>query len=129
MKIYIHYVAINVIAIITMDGKNRKFLCTIFLSTLLRHSTQVCTMEKHASLLHLFRNWCTKSFTLNQPSLCTKHTNLLLLRETWSNTIENIYYESPIAFELASIRFRVRFPEFFQQNNCHKKWGQVRFFP
>ena len=83
IKIYIHHVTIIVIAIIIAFRveRIRNSCAQFFEHMLLRRSAQVCTMEKHASLLHLFRNWCTKSCTLNQPSLCTKHTNLLLFRE------------------------------------------------
>ena len=64
-------------------GKNReeRIFGPNFFSTLLRLLAQVCTMEKDASFLHLFKNWCIKSCTSNQPSLCTKHANLLLIRE------------------------------------------------
>ena len=60
--------------------KELEILVHNFLSTLLRLLGQVSTMQKHASLLHLFRNWYTESWTLNQPSLCASYTNLLPFR-------------------------------------------------
>ena len=86
---------------------------------LLRRSVQVCTMEKHASLLHLFRNWCTKSCTLNQPSLCTKHTNLLLFREIYSNKSKIFVMSLQLLFNLQVLDWESDFQKFFQLNNCH----------